>query len=63
MLGVDIIIVDLDIVEPIPVGLKAVEVNDVQARFFEMAVSLASFSSCKGMFILISNIAYGRVLK
>ena len=29
MLGVDIIIVDLDIVEPIPVGLKAVEVNAV----------------------------------
>ena len=32
MLGVDIIIVDLGIVEPIPVGLKAVEVNDVDTN-------------------------------
>ena len=32
MLGVDIIIVDLYIVEPIPVGLKAVEVNAVDAN-------------------------------
>ena len=28
-MGVGIIIVDLDIVEPIPVGFKAVEVNSV----------------------------------
>ena len=32
MLGVDIIIVDLDIVEPIPVGLKDVEVNAVDTN-------------------------------